>query len=74
MLADNVKKTCYKWVVDNYTYNDKINIITILTTNLRSEIYFNKNNFILICHCQVFKINDPDKNNINNVNQDTVAS
>lgn len=36
-------------------------------TNLRSEIFFNKDNFILIHCCYVSEINDPNTNNINNI-------
>lgn len=56
--------------MNNYTNSDKIDIITILMTNLRSEIFFNKDNSILIQCYHIFKINSSDKNNINNINQD----
>lgn len=49
LLADNIKKTCCKWAIDDNTNNNKIDIIIILTTNLSSEISSNKNNFMPIC-------------------------
>lgn len=59
--------------MNNYINNSKINIIKILITNLRSKISFDKNNSILIYRCQIFEINGPNKANINNVTQDTIA-
>lgn len=73
LLADNVRKSHYKQVVDNYINSQKINIITILITNLRSEIFTYKENPILI-HCsQIAKIDDLDKDNINNISQNIIA-
>lgn len=40
---------------------------------MRSEISIIKDNSIPICHCQVAKIDSLDKEDINNVSQDTVA-
>lgn len=73
LLADNVKKTCRRWAVENYTNYSKIDIIKILTTNFRAEISTNKEESILVHHCQIAKIDGLDKGNINNISEDTVA-
>lgn len=57
----------------NYTYNSKINIITIFTTNLRVEISTNKEDFISIYYYKVAKINNLGKKNINNINKDIIV-
>lgn len=59
--------------MDDYINSDKIDVINTLTTNLKSEISFEKNNSIPICYYQVFEINSIDKDNINNINQDTMV-
>lgn len=51
----------------NYTKNSKIYIIIILITNIRFKIFSNINNFILIYYCQITKIDNLNKDNINNI-------
>lgn len=46
LLIDSVRKTHCRWAVDNYTNSSKIEVITILITNFKSEISINKNDFI----------------------------
>lgn len=72
-LTNSVGETCYRWAINNYTNKNKINIITILIINLKSKIFSNKDNFIPIHYYQISKINDLDKENINNINSNTVA-
>lgn len=72
LFVNSLRKTRRRQAMDNYTNSSKIDVITTLMTNLRFEISSNKNNFILIYHCQITKINGPDKDNIDNVSQDIV--
>lgn len=74
LLANSVREIICKWIIDNYTNNSKIDIITILITNLWSEISTNKDNSIPIYYCQVTEIDSSDKDNIDNVSQNTVTS
>lgn len=67
-ILDNIRGTNCKWAINNYINSNKIDIITILTRNLRFEIFSNKDNSIFICYYQVFKINSLDKDNIKNIN------
>ena len=38
LLADNIRKTCCRWAVNDYTNSSKINVITKLIINLKYEI------------------------------------
>lgn len=60
--------------MDEYTNSNKINIIIILMINLRFVISSNKNNSISIRRCQVFEIDGLDKDDINNMGQNIMAS
>lgn len=73
LLIESIRKTRRRWAIDNYTNSSKIDIIIILTTNLKSKISINKDNSISI-HCyQVAEIYSLDIDNINNVSQDIVT-
>lgn len=52
-LADYIRKTCCRSEVNNHINSSKIDIITTLTINSRSEIFFDKDNFILIYYLQL---------------------
>lgn len=54
--------------------SSKINIIIILTIKLKVEISTNKKDSILIHCCQVAKIDNLDKDNINNNYENIVVS
>lgn len=60
--------------MEDYTNSSKIDVIMILTMNLRAEISTNKEDSIPVCCCQVAEIDSPDKSNIININEDIVAS
>ena len=48
-----IKKIRCREAIKDYINNNKIDVVTILMTILRFKIFSNKNNFILIRHCQV---------------------
>lgn len=73
LFADSIRETCRRRAMEDYTNSSKIDVISILTTNLRAEISTNKEDSILIYHCQVDKIDGPNEGNINNMSEDTVA-
>lgn len=73
LLAKNIRKTCCRWVIKDYTNNNKINSIIILIIKLRTKILTNKKDSIFLYYCQVTKINSPNKSIINNINKDIIA-
>lgn len=48
--------------------------MTKVTTNLRSEIFSDKDDSILICHCQVVEINSLNKDNMDNISKNIILS
>ena len=55
-------------MINNYNDNNKIDVITRLTTNLRFEISFNQVNFVPRSYCQIAKIYGQDKDNCKTIN------
>lgn len=74
LLANSVKETCRRWVMEDYTNSSKIDVITTLITNLKADISINKKDSIPVYSCQVAKMDGLDKGNINNIIEDIVAS
>lgn len=74
LLANNIRKTCRKWAVKDYTNSSEIKVIILLIMNLRAENANHVEDSLLICHGQVAKFDCPDTDNIDNINKDIVSS
>lgn len=71
-LADAVRGVCKKWLIDNFVINNKIDLIISKITNLETEVANYLQKSIVICPCQVSKINRPNENDIIEISDEIV--
>lgn len=73
LLANNVQEIYRRWAVEDYTKNNKINVIILLIMNLGVKNINYIEDSLLICHFQVAKFDNPNINNIIIINEDVIS-
>ena len=72
-LGDSIRETRQRWAIDNFTKCSNINLITSLIMNIKTEFAIHNEKSLLICGCQVAKIDSTDISDVNNINEDFVS-
>lgn len=72
-LANDIHKTCCKWVMDHFKKYSNNNIITLLIIYIRvkSAIYIKE--FFIICYCLINKLHHFDISDIDYINEDIIS-
>lgn len=71
-LADTVREIFKKWLIDDYLISNKINMITFMINSLRTAMINHLEEFIIIYPCKMLKVDQPDKNNVSEISDETV--
>lgn len=67
-----VRKIGKKWLINNYINCNKIDLIIFIITNLEIVVVNYLEKSIVICLCQVSKVDQPNPNNMNKISRDSV--
>ena len=72
-LADSIRKTCCKWVIDDFMKCSDNNLIILLIMNIEAESTTYMEESLTICHHQINELNCLHIGNIYHVNNDIVS-
>ncbi len=73
-LADSIRKTRRKWVIDDFTKCSNNNLIILLIMNIGAESATHMEESLIICRYQVDELDCSDIGNIDHVSEDVVSS
>ena len=73
-LAESIRKTRYKWAMDDFTKYSNNNLITSLIINIGVESATHIEKSLTICRCQVDKLDCSDIGNIDHINKNVISS
>lgn len=71
-FTDIVKRDCKRWLIDDYINGNKIDLIIFIIINLGNNIANHLEKSIVICPCQMSRVNQPNKNDIEEISDKTV--
>lgn len=71
-FANIVRNVYKKWLRGDYLISNKINLIISIITNWRTAMINHLKKFLVICPCQISKIDQSDENNIGEISNETV--
>lgn len=69
-MANSIRKTCYKCVINNLIEGKYNNLITILIINIKAKFSTHMKDSLTICQYQIDKF---DYSNIDNIDQISIA-
>ncbi len=72
-LADSVRKTRCKWMIDDFTKCSNNNLITSLIMNIGAESATHIKESLTICCCQVDELDCPNIGDIDLVSKDIIS-
>lgn len=71
-LANNICKTCHKWVINNFTKYSNNDLIILLIMNIEAEFTIYREKSLTIYCCQVNKLNCLDITDMDYIEKDVV--